>query len=193
MVALATAHAMPDVKVDAAALNSANLSAGSASIDLASRQANADRANRAASRTDAQSLDAIAADLWLLPLKSYTLAPSSSAHTGLDMVVPEGTTYYAAHGGTVTLARWCGGYGYCVQIDTGNGTTLVYAHSATLLVREGQQVHAGDALGLTGSTGYTLTPRLHFEIRQNNATIDASGYLLAHGVDIAHQSQAIDS
>jgi murein DD-endopeptidase MepM/ murein hydrolase activator NlpD len=171
MVALATAHGMPDVKVDPAALSSANLSAGSSSVDAASRQANADRANRAADRADPQSLDAIAADLWLLPLKSYTLAPSSSAHAGLDMVVPEGTTYYATH----------------------RGTTLVYAHSAALLVREGQQVHAGDALGLTGSTGYTLTPRLHFEIRQHNATIDASGYLLAHGVDIAHQSQAIDS
>jgi murein DD-endopeptidase MepM/ murein hydrolase activator NlpD len=193
MVALATAHAMPDVKVDPAALNSANLSTGSARVDVASRQANADRANRDANRADAQSLDAIAPDLWLLPLHSYTLAPSSSAHAGLDLVVPEGTTYYAAHGGTVTLARWCGGYGYCVQIDTGDGTTLVYAHSATLLVHEGQQVQAGDALGLTGSTGYALTPRLHFEIRQHDATIDASGYLLAHGVDVAHQSQAIDS
>ena len=193
MVALATAHSMPDTKVDPTALSSANLSAGSSSVDLAARQANADRANRAANRADPQSLDAIAADLWLLPLKSYTLAPTSSAHTGLDLVVPEGTTYYAAHGGTVTLARWCGGYGFCVQIDTGNGTTLVYAHSAALLVREGQQVHAGDALGLTGSTGYTVTPRLHFEIRQHDATIDATSYLMAHGVDVAHQSQAIDS
>jgi murein DD-endopeptidase MepM/ murein hydrolase activator NlpD len=193
MVALATAHTMPDVKVDPAALSAANLSAGSTSVDLAARRANADRANRAADRTGAQSLDAIAPDLWLLPLHSYTLASSSSAHAGLDMVVPEGTTYYAAHGGTVTLARWCGGYGYCVKIDTGDGTTLVYAHSAALLVREGQQVHAGDALGLSGSTGYALTPRLHFEIQQNGSTIDASGYLMAHGVDIAHQSQAIDS
>jgi murein DD-endopeptidase MepM/ murein hydrolase activator NlpD len=193
MVALATSHVMPDFKVDPAALSSANLSAGSTSVDADSRQANADRANRAADRTNLQTLDAIAPDLWLLPLKAYTLAPSSSAHAGLDMVVPEGTTYFAAHGGTVTLARWCGGFGFCVQVDTGDGTTLVYAHSATLLVHEGQQVHAGDALGLTGSTGYALTPRLHFELRQHGSAIDATGYLLAHGVDIAHQSQAIDS
>jgi murein DD-endopeptidase MepM/ murein hydrolase activator NlpD len=192
MVALATAHNMPDLKVDPAALNAANLSAGSTNIDLAARQANADRANRATDRTGAQSLDGIPSDLWLLPLHAYTLAPSSSAQAGLDMVVPEGTTYYAAHGGTVVLARWCGGYGYTVEIDTGDGTTVVYAHSASLLVREGQQVHAGDAIGLTGSTGYALTPRLHFEIRQHGSTIDASGYLLAHGVDVAHQSQAID-
>lgn len=192
MVALATAHAMPDHNADPATMNAANLSAGSSSIDVAGRQANADRANRDASRTDAQSLDAVAPDLWLLPLHSYTLASSSSPRAGLDLVVPEGTTYYAAHGGTVTLARWCGGYGYCVQIDAGNGTTLVYAHSATLLVREGQHVNAGDPLGLTGNTGYVRTPCLHFEIQQQGATIDASTYLLAHGVDIAHQSQAID-
>ncbi len=192
MVALATAHSMPDLKVDAAALNAANLSAGSSSIDVASRQANADRANRAADRTDLQALDSIVPDLWLLPTNGYTLAPSPSAHAGLDLVVPEGTSFYAAHAGTVTLARWAGGYGYTVQIQTADGTTLVYAHSAALFVHEGQQVHAGDALGLTGSTGYALTPRLHFEIRQHGSVIDAAGYLLAHGVDVAHQSQAID-
>ncbi len=193
MVALATAHAMPDFKVDPSALNAANLSSGSSSLDVAGRQANADRANRDAARTDPQSLAAVAPDLWVLPMSSYTLASSSPAHAGIDMVVPEGTTYYAAHGGTVTLARWCGGYGYCVKVDTGNGTTLVYAHSAALLVSEGQHVNAGDALGLSGNTGYARTPCLYFEIQQNGATIDASGYLLAHGVDIAHQSQAIDS
>jgi murein DD-endopeptidase MepM/ murein hydrolase activator NlpD len=193
MVALATAHGLPDQKVDPAALNSADLSAGSSiGIDAASRQANADRANRAADRTNAQSLAAIA-DLWDLPLHSYTLAPSSSASAGLDLVVPEGTTFYAAHAGTVTLARWSGGYGYCVLIDTGNGTTLVYAHAATLLVKEGQQVSAGDAIGLSGSTGYALSPRLHFEIRQQGNTIDATQFLLAHGVDVAHQTQPIDN
>jgi murein DD-endopeptidase MepM/ murein hydrolase activator NlpD len=191
MVALGTAHMMPDVKVDPAALSAANLS-GSSSVDSASRKANADRANRDANRADPQSIAAIASDLWMLPLSSYTVAPSSPAHAGLDLVVPEGTAYYAAHGGTVTLARWCGGYGYCVQIDTGNGTTLVYAHSAALLVSEGQHVNAGDPLGLTGATGYARTPCLYFEIRQQGATIDASSYLLAHGVDVAHQSQAIE-
>jgi murein DD-endopeptidase MepM/ murein hydrolase activator NlpD len=194
MVALATAHTLPDQKVDPAALNAASLSTGSATgLDAASRQANADRANRAANRSDAQSLTAVAPDLWALPLQSYTLAASSSTTAGLDLVVPEGTTFYAAHSGTVTLARWAGGYGYCVLIDTGNGTTLVYAHAATLLVQEGQKVQAGDAIGLTGSTGYALTPRLHFEIRQQGNTIDATQYLLAHGVDVVHQTQAIDS
>lgn len=193
MVALATAHAMPDPKVDPSALNAANLSAGTSNIDVAGRQANADRANRDATRMDPQTLAAVAPDLWMLPMPSYTLSSSSTAHAGVDMVVPEGTTYYAAHGGTVTLARWAGGYGYTVMIDAGNGTTLVYAHSAMLLVREGQHVNAGDALGLSGNTGYTRTPCLYFEIRQNGTAIDASNYLLAHGVDLAHQSQAIDS
>jgi murein DD-endopeptidase MepM/ murein hydrolase activator NlpD len=194
MVALATAHSLPDLKVDPAALNSANLSAGSSlGVDAASRQANADRANRAADRTNAQSLTGVAADLWALPLPSYTLAPSSSASTGLELVVPEGTTFYAAHGGTVTLARWSGGFGYTVLIDTGNGTTLVYGHAATLMVHEGQQVQAGDPIGLSGSTGYALSPRLLFEIRQQGNTIDATQFLLAHGVDVAHQTQPVDN
>jgi murein DD-endopeptidase MepM/ murein hydrolase activator NlpD len=192
VVALATSHLVPDHSGDLTALSAANLSAGSSNIDLAARQANADRANRDAARTDPQSLAALAPNLWELPLHSYTMSPTSS-HVGVDLVVPEGTTYYAAHGGTVALARWYGGYGYTVMIDAGNGTTLVYAHSAMLLVQEGQHVNAGDALGLTGATGYARNPCLYFEIQQGGATVDASAYLLAHGVDLVHQSQAIDS
>ena len=42
-------------------------------------------------------------------------------HTGVDLAAPEGTPIYAAHAGTVKLARWNGGYGYAVEIDHGNG------------------------------------------------------------------------
>jgi murein DD-endopeptidase MepM/ murein hydrolase activator NlpD len=191
MVALATASSMPDIKIDPAALSAANLPSGTTAADASARQASADRANRAADRSSQAGTNDLVPDLWQLPLKSYTVAPSA-AHTGLDLAVPEGTAYYAAHSGTVKLARWCGGLGYCVEVDAGNGTTLIYGHSAQLLVREGQQVQAGDVLGLSGNTGYSFSSHLHFEIRQNGSAIDAVGYLLAHGVDVQNHSQAID-
>ncbi|GAA5178369.1 hypothetical protein GCM10023322_05410 [Rugosimonospora acidiphila] len=193
MVALATASSMPDVKADPAALNATNISSSSVGINAASRQTNADRVNRSADRSGAlASVDESIPNLWMLPIKNYTVAPSTSAKSGVDLTAAEGTSFYAAHDGTVKLARWCGGFGYCVEVDAGNGTTILYAHASQLMVREGQTVHAGDQLGLTGNTGYSFDPHLHFEIRQNGKMIDAISFLTAQGVDIPQHNEAID-
>jgi hypothetical protein len=191
MVALAAAASMPDVKTDPAALSASNVSSG-ARVDAATRQANIDRANRSVDRSNPMAtVDQMLPDLWLLPIKDYTVAPG--AHAGVDLTAAEGTSFYAAHGGTVKLARWCGGFGYCVEVDAGNGTTIMYGHASRLMVQEGQKVQAGDALGLTGITGYAFSPHLHFEIRQNGTSIDPIPYLQAHGVDIPNHTQAIDN
>jgi murein DD-endopeptidase MepM/ murein hydrolase activator NlpD len=190
---------MPNMKADPAALATVNASSANAGT-IADRQANGDRANRSDPRTAAAaaSTDQSAPDLWLLPVKNYKVsAPFGPAQggvlPGIDLAVAEGTPYFAAHAGTVTLARWDGGNGFAVLVDAGNGTTVAYGHSSKLLVHEGQKVQAGDLLGLTGQTGYTFGPHLHFEIRQNNAPVNPQPFMLAHGVDIDHQTQAIDS
>jgi murein DD-endopeptidase MepM/ murein hydrolase activator NlpD len=194
MVALATASSMPDVKADPAALNAANLSSSTTGVNAATRQANADRANRASDRSDAMaSVDQMIPNLWLLPVKDYSIAPASGAQTGIDLAAAEGTPFYAAHDGTVKLARWCGGYGYAVEVDAGNGTTILYGHASTLAVQEGQKVHAGDQLGLTGNSGYSFSPHLHFEIQQNGKAVDTVSFLMAQGVNIPQHNEAIDS
>ena len=70
----------------------------------------------------------------------------------------------------MTLARWNGGYGYTVIVNVGNDVELVYGHASKLLVQEGQKVKAGDLLALTGNTGYSFEPCVHFEVRINGAT-----------------------
>jgi murein DD-endopeptidase MepM/ murein hydrolase activator NlpD len=197
-VALGTAAAMPNAKADPGTLNPTNTA--NISGNLTDRQANANRADRSLDRNTAapSTVDQVAPDLWLLPLKNYTISSPfgerwGTLHPGVDLAVSEGTPYYAAHSGTVKLARWYGGYGYCVMIDAGNGVTIVYGHSSKLLVSEGQQVQAGDLIALTGDTGYSFGPHLHFEIRQNDAPIDPVPFMQSHGVDIQNKTQAIDS
>ena len=168
------------------------------STDLADRQATLDRATRGDNRTDAgPGVDQLAADFWVLPLKNYSVSAPfgprwETSTLGVDLATSEGTPYVAAHAGTVVLARPMGGYGYTVEIDTGNGTTLVYGHSSALLVREGQKVEAGQVLGFTGNTGYSTTPHLRFEVRQRGQAIDPVSFLFTKGVDINSKTQSVD-
>ena len=99
-------------------------------------------------------------------------------HTGMDLAVPTGTPIRAALGGTVTVSKYnAGGYGYYVIIDHGNGLTTLYGHCSQLLARVGQTVQAGDIIALSGSTGRSTGPHLHFEVRVNGERTNPRAYL----------------
>jgi len=156
-----------------------------------------DKANRSEDRPGpALSVEQGAPDVWLLPVQTPFQITTLFAmrwgtmHFGVDMAAPYGTPYYAAHAGTVTLARFEGGYGNAIRIDSGNGIETVYGHSSKLLVTEGQHVEAGQMIGLIGSTGYSTGNHLHFEVNVYGEHTDPMAYLLAHGVDIAKRLEA---
>jgi len=88
-------------------------------------------------------------------------------HTGVDIANSYGTTIAAADGGTVTLAGWHGGYGYCVIIDHGNGYTTLYGHNSKLCVSVGDKVAKGQKIAEMGSTGRSTGNHCHFEVRIN--------------------------
>ncbi len=99
-------------------------------------------------------------------------------HTGIDLAVPTGTSIRAALPGTVTRSKYnAGGYGYYAMIDHGGGLSTLYGHCSQLLVREGQTVEAGDIIALSGSTGRSTGPHLHFEVRVNGERTDPRSYL----------------
>ena len=101
-----------------------------------------------------------------------------SGHTGIDIAVPTGTPVRAALPGTVTTAAYnAGGYGYYVMIDHGNGMVTLYAHNSKLLVRAGDTVESGDIVSLSGSTGRSTGPHLHFEVRVNGQRVNPRSYL----------------
>lgn len=186
VVALGAGAALPDAKTvsPSALADLENVSA--TGTDAAARVDAANRASRdsarAASTTEAP-------DVWVLPLKDYEFtAPYGmhwgKMHAGIDLAAAEGIPYHAIHSGTVKLARWYGGFGYAVIVDHGDGTESIYGHSSKLMVEEGQQVKAGDTLGLVGNTGHSYGSRLHLEVHVNGQPTDPIPWLLDHEVDI---------
>ena len=93
-------------------------------------------------------------------------------HPGVDVAVPPGTPIRAAGGGTVLEAGNDPEYGLFVLIGHPDGYQSMYGHASRVLVLAGQEVGAGQVIGLTGSTGRSTAPHLHFEIRRGGAPVD---------------------
>ncbi|MFF7880766.1 peptidoglycan DD-metalloendopeptidase family protein [Streptomyces sp. NPDC020794] len=112
---------------------------------------------------------------------------SSGYHTGVDFVVPTGTTIKAVAAGTVVSAGWGGAYGNQVVIQHADGRYSQYAHMSALSVSAGQTVTEGQQIGLSGATGNVTGPHLHFEIRTTpnyGSEVDPVAYLRSHGVAV---------
>lgn len=93
-------------------------------------------------------------------------------HPGMDIAVPMGTPIRAAGGGTVQEAGDDVEYGRYILISHPDGYQSMYGHASRVLVLAGQFVPAGEVIGLSGSTGRSTAPHLHFEIRRDGRVID---------------------
>lgn len=88
-------------------------------------------------------------------------------HHGQDFETPYGTEVYATGSGTVIAAGWnTGGFGNHVRIDHGYGYQTIYGHLSGIKVSEGMNVKRGDLIGITGSSGTSSGPHLHYQIDQ---------------------------
>lgn len=102
---------------------------------------------------------------------------ASTYHKGLDFAVPIGTAVMASSGGTVIRAGWGSGYGYCVYIQHPDGKVTRYGHLSKVLVKNGQQVSQGQKIALSGNTGISTGPHLHFEILIGGGQVNPLKYL----------------
>jgi murein DD-endopeptidase MepM/ murein hydrolase activator NlpD len=100
-----------------------------------------------------------------------------ACHPGMDIGVPTGTPIRAADGGRVAIAGWVGGYGNYTCIQHTASLSTCYGHQSVLKVSVGQQVKQGQIIGLSGSTGHSTGPHLHFEVRVNGAVTNPMSYL----------------
>jgi murein DD-endopeptidase MepM/ murein hydrolase activator NlpD len=85
-------------------------------------------------------------------------------HHGQDFSTPHGTEVYATGSGKVIEAGWDGGFGNCIVIDHGYGYRSTYGHLSNIKVTVGLNVRRGDLVGLSGSTGTSSGPHLHYQI-----------------------------
>ena len=98
-------------------------------------------------------------------------------HHGIDLRAREGTRVYAAQAGKVIFVGWLGGYGKLVIIKHDEQYTTRYGHLSKIMVRSGQKVKRGTVIGLSGNTGYSTGPHLHFEVRCKGKSIDPAKYI----------------
>ena len=99
------------------------------------------------------------------------------SHQGVDYTVPEGSRVFATADGTVReVAQRNSTSGQTVVIDHGNGYETSYNHLSKINVRKGQQVRRGDIIALSGDTGLSLAPHLHYEVRYNGMRVDPIHY-----------------
>lgn len=98
-------------------------------------------------------------------------------HDGVDLGAPTGTPILATADGIVKYADWNMGYGYVVDIDHGYGFLSRYAHCSKILVRVGDFVKRGQAIGLVGATGRTTCPHLHYEVHVSGIKVNPADYI----------------
>ena len=97
------------------------------------------------------------------------------AHNGIDIAVPEGTPVMPAAGGKVVYSGYAAGYGNCIVIEHDNGLTSLYAHNSINYVKAGEVVDENKVIALSGSTGRSTGPHLHFEVREKGLPVDPMG------------------
>ncbi|WP_406382273.1 M23 family metallopeptidase [Streptomyces sp. NBC_01618] len=166
----------------------------------AAKTAEAAKAADAAKKAAAKEAAAKKAAGWQTPVGRYVLSASfgndgsrwAHKHSGQDFAVPIGTKVEAVHGGTVVKAGPNGGgdgpaYGNAVVIKHANGTYSQYAHLSRIDVRIGETVKTGEKIALSGNTGNSSGPHLHFEIRHTanyGSAVNPVSFLHKEGVSV---------
>ena len=116
--------------------------------------------------------------LWPLPTAGFvtrgTAGPSAyaDAHPGLDVATPVGTAIRAAGGGVVVEVKEDAEYGLSVRLAHVDGYESLYAHASKVLVEEGDRVPRGQLIALSGNSGRSTAPHLHFEVRRAGKVLD---------------------
>jgi len=135
---------------------------------------------RTPTRADSAAPAAGPASAWRWPLSvpSYRTRglaegdPNEETHAGIDLAVPVGSDVRASGGGRVEETGADSAYGLYVLLEHPGGYETMYGHLSRVLVAEGAAVREGQVIALTGNTGHSTAPHLHFEIRHYGRSVD---------------------
>lgn len=114
-------------------------------------------------------------------------------HQGVDIDLETGDTVMSAFDGVVRMSRYYYGYGNMVVVRHYNGLETLYGHLSRVLVEPGQQVRAGESIGLGGNTGHSFGSHLHFEIRFMGQPIDPGKFIAFDKFSLLNNEVLIDS
>ena len=122
-------------------------------------------------------------------MRFHPILQTWRAHLGVDYAAATGTLARAVADGVVSFSGVQNGYGNVVFVQHSAGQTTVYAHLSKLLVQAGEKIRQGQAIGLTGATGWATGPHLHFEFRVNGVFQDPQRF--AHSAPGAPINSAV--
>lgn len=118
-----------------------------------------------------------------LPVQGFvsrTFRPTAdnpkTRHLGIDLAVKRGTRVIATADGEVAFAGWDDSFGWKVVLKHLNNVETMYGHNDTLLVATGQIVRYGQAIALSGSTGVSTAPHVHYEVRVDGLPVDPEDF-----------------
>lgn len=119
---------------------------------------------------------------YIMPVEDYVFSSPfgqrwGRAHEGIDLAVPTGTVVAAAADGVVIQSGENGGYGISIYVDHGNGIITRYGHLSQAYAQVGREVKQGETIGLSGNTGNSTGPHLHFEIRIGDVAVNPASYV----------------
>jgi len=115
-------------------------------------------------------------------IRYHPILHENRPHEGIDIAAPYGTEVVAPASGRVVKVGWENGYGLSVLIDHGYGIETLYAHLSRAGVSVGQVVKRGDRLAWVGSTGLSIGPHLHYEVRVNGRPTDPLRYVMPNAI-----------
>jgi murein DD-endopeptidase MepM/ murein hydrolase activator NlpD len=119
----------------------------------------------------------LALDGWIS--REFIEDPKSlgGAHSGIDLAASEGREVRATASGVVKFAGWDDYYGNLIVIDHKNGCETYYGHNSKLRVSKDETVKRGQVIALSGNTGRSTAPHLHYEIRKDGVAVNPKSYL----------------
>jgi murein DD-endopeptidase MepM/ murein hydrolase activator NlpD len=110
-------------------------------------------------------------------LRIHPISGGRISHSGIDIGASIGTPIKATADGIVSFSSWHNDSGNIVVLEHGHGFTTVYAHNKENRVKVGQKVKRGEVIAVSGSTGATTGPHLHYEVWKNKRPIDPASFL----------------
>ncbi len=117
-------------------------------------------------------------------------------HDGVDIALPKGTQVLASGNGKVAYfssSNLEAGFGSYIEIDHGNGILTRYSHLERIAVTWGQKIKRGQVIGLSGSSGGSVAPHLHYEVIKNGKNIDPLTFMVEGITPAQHQQLALKS
>jgi murein DD-endopeptidase MepM/ murein hydrolase activator NlpD len=110
-------------------------------------------------------------------LREHPVSGEVARHTGVDIRIPMGSAVKATAFGIVSFSGWTNGSGYIVVLEHGHGFSTAYAHNKENIVTVGQKVRKGEQIALSGSSGVSTGPHVHYEVWKDEKQVDPISYL----------------